>query len=138
MNVKLLAIIAAAGLGLYLVLKPSAGAAAVQKGAKNSGIGGASSKAGNVAGFPLGSLVQSITSFGTSILGGAGTHSPVDPTIRAPGATGSIITSYDQLNPPSPVPASSVIQTQLDDYNPNASYWPSQDATVAAEDYWVD
>jgi hypothetical protein len=56
---------------------------------KNSGIGGAFRGTNGVVAFPTGQVASSVASLGSSIFGGAGTHNPVDASIKSPGAMGT-------------------------------------------------
>ena len=145
MNTKLLAIVAAAGLGLYLVLRPKGGAAAVQSGQKNSGIGGAFNTKGGVSSSAVGSIASSFANLTAALFPrGSGTHSPVDTTVKPGTGLGSIVTNYDQVGASgAAIPSPSTIQTQIDGYDPNASYFTSQEPDVSPADfssdsYWSD
>jgi hypothetical protein len=112
-------------------------------GTRGAGIGKSTSFQ-NVKAFPVGTVASSVASLGASLFGGAGTHNPVDPTIKPPGAMGDpmkgIVTSLDGPGPSNAsVPAPSVVQTQIDGYSPNTEVTvPPTDATVTPADFSVD
>jgi hypothetical protein len=136
-------IIAGVGAGMIALYFALHRAGPVQKGAKNSGIGGAASKTGGVTAFPVGSIAQSFASIGSSIFGGSGTHSPVDPSIKAPGTmgggTGGMIVAGSANDPTvSHVPDSQTIVTQLDSGSSTSGITvglPNDAPTVSYDDY---
>lgn len=115
---KILALVGVGLVGAYLVFASSSKAPGNLK--PGAGPGQAASRSSNVTAYPAGQIVTSIAQLGSSIFRGAGTSSPVDPTIRSAGATGAMIVSGAANDPTrSTVPSASAIITQLDEYNPN-------------------
>jgi hypothetical protein len=135
----LVAGLAVAALGLYLIFKPGAPAK------KGAGIGGAAKKSTNVQGFPVGQIAQSAASIGSSIFGGAGTHSPVDPSLKPPSQVGdpmkTAVVSLDDSKTSQNVPSASQVVTTLDEASSpslDAAAVPPTEASVTMDDFSTD
>jgi hypothetical protein len=128
------------GVAVLLLVLFGGGASKVQAGLTKAGIGGTPTS--GVKAFPTGELVKSISSIGTSIFGGAGTHNPADTTIRSPGATGSSMIVSGAANDPTRIPDSSKIITTLEENQSTGGTTvgaiETEIPSVSADDFSVD
>lgn len=110
---------AAVMVGLYFALNQSKAHNPKHVATRGAGIG-KNQAFQNVKGFPVGQVASSVASIGSSIFGGTGTHSPVDPSIKSANAMGApqgsqMVTSYDQIGVSGKaIPDDKTIVTQLD------------------------
>jgi len=125
----------AVGIGVVLlVVYLTVGQSLSPSSVRGAGIGAPNRN--GISGQPLGQIISSSTSLLSSLIGGAGTHAPVDSSIRPPGAMGSMVTSYDQLSG-SRVPSPGVIQTQIEGYSPNSepAVYPT-DSPISPDEFY--